>query len=128
MRQEFDKIVASYGHDIYLQRLIHDENSDTDESVYSQGLEIHTVRFSVTPTRSLTGLKQEHQEGVLNTSVRVYYFRWDARPFDNDRIYEIEPEAKDGQSVWIIDGAVPMYGVGGKLVYWAVGATRIRPN
>jgi len=127
MRQEFDTILANYGHDIYLQRVIHTDNN-YDELVYDETLEIHTVRFSVTANRALPGMRQEHLEGILNTAERIYYFRYDANPFENDRVYEIEPRPNDRQIVWLIDGVVPMYGINGNLVYWVTGCTRIRPN
>lgn len=124
MRQEMDRILANYGHDVYLQRVV--DSSDYENITYSDALEIHTVRFSVTANRALPGMRQEMREGILNTAERIYYFRYDANPFDNDRIYELEPRPR--QVVWVIDGAVPQFGPNGNLVYWMVGATRIRPN
>lgn len=127
MRQEMDRILANYGHDIYLQR-VDNTTTDYDNIRYYDELEIHTVRFSVTANRALPGMRQEMKEGILNTAERIYYFRYDANPFDNDRVYEIEPRPKDRQIVWVIDGAVPMFGPNGNLVYWVCGATRIRPS
>lgn len=127
MRDEMDRILANYGHDVYLQRVV-DTSDDYQDITYSDDLEIHTVRFSITANRALPGMRQEMREGILNTAERVYYFRYDANPFDNDRIYELEPRPRDRQIVWVIDGAVPMFGPNGNLVYWMAGATRIRPS
>jgi hypothetical protein len=127
MRQEMDRILANYGHDVYLQR-VDNTTTDYEDIRYYDELEIHTVRFSVTANRALPGMRQEMREGILNTAERIYYFRYDANPFEGDRIYEIEPRPKDRQIVWLIDGAVPMFGINGNLVYWVCGATRIRPN
>jgi hypothetical protein len=128
MRDEFDLILKDYGHDIYLQRVDQTKENNAQTIAYEDELEIHTVRFSVTANRALPGIRREDIEGIINTNERIYYFRYDANPFDNDRIYEIENNPKDKQSVWIIDGVVPMYGIGGNLIYWVAGATRIRPN
>lgn len=141
MRRHFDKILDDYGHYIYLQRDISDNTSEkNDEGQWV--VEIHKVRFSIGTTRGLSDAKQEASEGILSSSDRIYHFRYDAQPFENDKIYEIEParsslpptkislaaDIPHAQLVFVIDVVVPMYGVGGNLVYWQAGSTRIRPN
>lgn len=128
MRQEFDRIIKNYGHNIYLQRRLSDGS-------YKDSLEIHTVRFSLGTSRGLPDIRQEATEGILNSSKRIYHFRYDAEPFENDRIYEVEPtrtkaenSLASGRLIFIVDTVAPMYGIGGNLVYWQVGATRIFPS
>lgn len=128
MRRDFDNILKQYGHDVYLQRVDESKNNTEEDISYLDKLEIHTVRFTITANRTLPGVRRELIEGILNTSERVYYFRYNADPFENDRIYEIQPRPNEKQSVWVIDAAVPLYGVGGNLVFWTCGATSIRPN
>lgn len=129
MRDDFDLILKEYGHNIYLQRVDQTKSNTNEKIVYKDELEIHTVRFSVTANRALPGIRREQMEGIINTNERIYYFRYDANPFDNDRIYEKEINpAPSYQTVWVIDGVVPMFGIGGNLIYWVAGATRIRPN
>lgn len=133
MRREFDNILRRYGHDVYLQRAIQPTNFWTDNDrqsdiEYKSDLEIHTVRFSLKNNTPLSTAREEAIEGLLNTHDRIYYFRYDANPFENDRIYEIEPRPRDRQKVFVIDAAVPMYGIGGNLVYWVCGATSDLPS
>jgi hypothetical protein len=123
MRLEFEKILKNYGHDVFLQR----RTQTTGETLsYSNNLEIHTTRYTLTNNRALTGSQQEMKEGIVNTSERVYYFKSDVNPYEGDRIYEQDQRVT--QSVWVIDQAYPFRGENGQLIYWSVGATRIEPN
>lgn len=121
MKSEFDSILRKYGHDIYLQRRIQNE---TGEPEFSNTFEIHTVRHM--ESGSLPDAQQEMAEGILNTSERVYWFRTNAKPFEGDRIYELDPRIN--QTVWTIDVVLPMRGLNGDLEFWKAGATRTRPN
>lgn len=123
MKLEFEKILKGYGHDVFLQRRTQETGATL---VYSDKLEVHTTRYTLTNNRALTGTQQEQKEGLLNTSERVYYFKSDVNPCEGDRIYEQDPRL--GQTVWVIDQAYPFRGENGLFIYWSVGATRIKPN
>lgn len=119
MKSDFEQIIRSYGHDIFLQR----KNND----LYSETLEVHTVRYD-SAVGQLSNAQVEAEEGIVNTTIRQYYFLASSKPFEGDRIYEQEPEAPSGQSVWLIDATVPMRGENGSIVYYSCGTTRIIPN
>lgn len=127
MRNEFEAVLKSYGHDVFLQRKSQDPTKEENE-LFSTVLERHTTRFSVFGTTGLENVAMQMPEGMVNSDSRVYYFKFDVYPFEGDRIYEHEPRAMNGQSVWEIDIAHPMYGVGGILAYWVTAATRLEPN
>lgn len=125
MRSEFESILRQYGHDIFLQRRT---QNTSGLPTYSDTLERHTVRFSVTATRTIPKTQAEQMEGITNTSERIYYFKNDANPYEGDRIYESDLRNEENKTVWVIDQAIPMRGLGGNIVYWYAGATRIKPN
>lgn len=94
-------------------------------------------------TRGLPGISQDRAEGIVHTVDMIYYFLPDAKPREGDRIYEEDDRftsppnerprrnhigTKGGQTTWIIDYALPMRGVGGRIVFWAAGVTRETPN
>ncbi len=124
MHADFIRILAQYGHDIMLQRKIPTADGSP---AYSSKLEIHTVRHMAN-TRSLPNAQQEMVEGILNTSERIYFFKHDSFPYEGDRIYEEDPRNLNRQSVFVIDQALPMRGPNGEIVFYTVGATRVRPN
>lgn len=119
MKADFDNIISLYGHDIFLQR--------KTDSGYATTFEIHTVRYD-SLQRQLPNAQTEQEEGRLHTTTRRYYFRSDSIPFEGDRIYESEPEEPTGQTVWFIDGTVPLRGENGSIAYYTAGATRLHPN
>ncbi len=125
MQTNFKHILKKYGHNIGLQRRT--QNTDS-KPVFSDEIEIHTVRFSIYNSRGLPSAQVENMEGVSNTSQRVYYFLPEVIPYEGDRIYEEDFRTPKNQTVWSIDQAVGMRGVNGDIVYWAAGATRIQPN
>lgn len=125
MQASFDSILRRYGHNIYLQR----SSQSTDGPItYSDILERHTVRWSIYNNRGLQNAQQEAQEGILNTTARVYYFKADVFPYEGDRIYEEEARPTDKKSVWTIESVAPMRGDNGKIIYFACGCGRISPN
>lgn len=125
MRTEFEAILKRYGHNIFLQR----RSQKTGEEVsYSDKLEVHTVRYSISSNRSVMNKGQEVMEGLLSTSERVYFFKESAHPFDGDRIYEEDPRTNTNQTVWSIDTTVGLRGISGAIVYYLAAATRIQPN
>ena len=123
MRSDFQAILKEYGHDIYLQRKI-----GSGPESYSNVLEKHTVRFTIGIHRALTQAQDEAVEGILNTTDRSYYFMYDVKPFEGDRIYDYVDRAPNDQEVWVIDSTVGMRGEGGQIVHWICGVTRIRPD
>lgn len=125
MRNDFENILKQYGHDVYLQR---SDSSADGERVYSNTLEKHTTRFSVGVHRNLPRAQEESMEGVTNTTDRTYYFKYDVKPYEGDRIYDYLDRSEDDKEVWLINASVPMRGIDGKIIFWAVGVTRIWPN
>lgn len=121
MKDEFDRVLKQYGHDIYLQRRI--RSTGHDQGGWSDTFEIHTVRHMLTDGVSS---QDEATEGVLNTTQRVYFFRKEAIPFDGDRIYEDDPRVTT--TGWIIEGVIPLRGLNGDIEYYKAGATRFLPN
>ena len=122
MKTEFDKILAQYGHLVYLQRVT---TNVYGEKHYDQEVEIHLTRHRGANS-ALPDIAQEQPEGDVSTSERIYYFRSEVNPFEGDRIYEQDPRVP--QTVWAIDAALPLRGLRGDIDYWVVGATRVRPN
>lgn len=125
MKSNFESILKRYGHDIFLQRRT---QTTGDEVVYSDKLEVHTVRYSVASSRSIMNKAEERIEGLLSTSERIYYFKQTVQPFDGDRIYEADPSTATGQTVWSIDASIGLRGTSGEIIYYAASATRIQPN
>ena len=125
MKKDFNSIIRQYGHDVLLQR-----RTQTVDSIptYSDVLEKHTVRADSPNSRTLIKSQSENMEGLVNTSERIYYFKSEVNPYEGDRIYEVDYRNNKYQSVWVIDQAFPMRGIDGHIVYWAAGATRIKPN
>lgn len=125
MRNDFEDILTRYGHDVYLQRA---DLDDCGERVYSDTLEKHTTRFSIGIHRNLPRSQAEQMEGILNTTDRSYYFKYDVNPFEGDRIYDYLDRNEDDKEVWLINSAVGLRGTDGRIIYWVAGVTRIWPN
>ena len=125
LRKSFDGMMRRYGHNILLQRR---ENAYTaDTATYKNQLERHTVR-SMVPSRRLPNVAMEMPEGITHDSEAVYYFRWDANPREGDRIYENIEIYPNGIETFLIDKAIPMRARGGRIEYWACGASQETPN
>ncbi len=129
MKDKFDAILKSYGHDIYLERM-------NDDGSTSSRMEIWTVRHTA-PGAALQNVAQEMPEGEVNTTERTYYFQSEADPFEGDRIWEDptiwqktpeDPTRRVHRTTWTIDSALPLRGPGGGIEYWVVGTTREYPN
>lgn len=120
LKRTLDRILREWGHDVILQRVKSPENT------YSNKLERHTVRHKYPATRGLPGIREEMPEGIIHNVDMIYYFRSDAKPKEDDRIYE--ESLGEGQQTYIIDFALPMRGKGGKIVYYMCGASREEPN
>ena len=123
-RNEFDKILKSYGHNILLQRRIVDTAAGIYASRENHGfdtkLERHTVRSRLAgKSGSVPDIKMEKMEGMVQDVDQLFYFRWDAKPDKHDRIYE---EEVMGTETFIIDWAQAMRGPNGQLIYWVAGA------
>lgn len=132
LNRAFDGILRNWGHNILLQR------RTPDGKGFVQRLERHTVRHAV-PSQGLARVEEERREGVVRNSDALYYFRAEAKPREGDRIYERDDRfdgrddrvgTLDGyaQTTWTIDSAIPVRGKGGRIVYWAAGASRETPN
>lgn len=113
------RILGYWGHDVLLQVRTPDG--------FKKELEIHTVRH-MEPSARLGLIQQEQREGVTHDVDIVYYFLPNSKVKEGDRIYEKDDRYPSGQTTWIVDWAVPVRGAGGKIEYYAVGATRESPN
>lgn len=120
LKRGLDKILREWGHDIILQRSVSPGNK------YVNKFERHTVRHNYPVSRGLPRVLEEEPEGMVHNVDLIYYFRADAKPKEDDRIYEDRGER--GFETYIIDWALPMRGRGGKVVFYACGATREEPN
>src|SRR5690606_31686960 len=114
MRSDFEKILKEYGHDVYLQRA----QLVDSQIVYSNTLEKHTTRFSVGIHRNLPRAQEESMEGITNITDRTYYFKYDVKPYEGDRIYDYSDRSEDDKEVWLINAAVGMRGVDGQIIFW----------
>lgn len=125
-------ILRTHGHDILLQR------RDPSGVEFQNRLEKHTVRHMYPNTRGLAGILQYQPEGRVHVVDMIYFFLPNARPKEGDRIYERDPrfsdhvadggKFNDGQTLWLLDYALPMRGRNGKIVFYAAGVTRESPN
>lgn len=111
-------ILSQWGHDVMLQRKTADG--------FANKLEQFTVRHMYPANRGLPRVRSEEPEGIVNTVDLIYFFRADALPKEGDRIYDHDPAI--GQVTYIIDYALPMRGLGGKVVFYQAGVTRESPN
>lgn len=116
LKRSLDKILREWGHDIVLQRTTSSKNT------FSNKLERHTVRHMYPANRGLPNILEELPEGIIHNVDLLYYFRADAKPNEDDRIYE--QDEGHGQRTYIIDFALPMRGRGGEIVYYICGASR----
>lgn len=130
LRVEFDRLITQWGQNIYLQRVLNPFNDDEESPRYSNTLEKHTVRsMNVLASRFLGDVKVESTEGLEFPTEMVFWFRHDVNPISGDRIYMDVPRYPDGKDpVYEIDHADPKYGLGGRIEFWACGATRQRPE
>lgn len=128
LRDEFDSIMAKYGHAVYLQRVTNPFEGN-EKLTYSTTLEKWMVR-SMNPFTSggLPGLVQEQPEGLEFPAEMVFWFRWNVNPGPGDRIYENLPGYPNNQVIYTIDYADAKRGDGGRIEFWAIGATRISPQ
>jgi len=120
LRRRMERILRDYGHNIYLQRRTGD-SSVTGEASYANGFERHTVRNMIPSSVGMARAAQEAMEGRIVDVDVVYYFQWDANPLEGDRIHEVDPR---GHLVFDIDYSYPHRGNGGRIEYWACGATK----
>lgn len=135
LRVEFDAILKKWGQNIYLQRHTHPFEDVCDEQAtpkYSYVLEKHTVRsMNVLASRFLGDTKIESTEGIEFPTEMVFWFRWDVNPVSGDLIHFNIPRYPPPNvlnTTYEIDHADPKYGLGGRIEFWACGATRQRPE
>lgn len=117
LEKTFKKILSDWGHDVYIQRIMPNGN-------YKDNLERVTTRNVYPSGITNAGLAQELEEGLSVNSEVVYFFESIVNPKEGDRIYEKLPNNMDRQTIYTIDTCSPRRGRGGKIVFWAVGATK----
>jgi hypothetical protein len=117
LEKTFKKILSSWGHDVYIQRIMANGN-------YKDSLERVTTRNIYTSGATNAKLAQELDEGISVNSEVVYFFEASVNPKEGDRIYEKLPNNFNQQTIYVIDACSPRRGRGGKIVFWAVGATK----
>jgi hypothetical protein len=135
-RKDFEEILKTYGHDIYLQRKL--------ETVEATGpyrdlkhrivLEQHTVREMNYSSMSMADIVENRAEGVSGDFDRVYWFKWDVNPDEGDLIYDRVPETyidaegrkqiKPDVQRFTIKMTYPHRGLGGRIEFWACGAEK----
>lgn len=120
-KRSFDKILKEYGHDILLQR------RTTNDFQYSPNLERYTTRYYYPRTSSLMHSQEESIEGIASNSDLVYFFQSEVKPKPGDRIYENSEIPGEEAEIYLIDTSFPVRGRLGKIVYWAVGASKESP-
>lgn len=140
LRKTFRWLQERYGFDVLLQRK--DLSSPKEGQYryqpnkgYRNELEKYTVRSSYPRQSRLTTSREEVTEGVVTYVDLLFYFQWDANPKEGDRIYVEDDrfkiqESKEyfGMEVYKVDYALANIGVGGRIEYWTVGATREEPH
>lgn len=117
LEKTFKKILSSWGHDVYIQRIMANGS-------YKDSLERVTTRNIYTSGSTNAKLAQELDEGISVNSEVVYFFESSVNPKEGDRIYEKLPNNFNQQTIYVIDACSPRRGKGGKIVFWAVGATK----
>ncbi len=117
LEKVFKKTLSSWGHDVYVQRIMANGN-------YSDTLERVTTRNIYTSGNTNAKLAQELEEGIASNSEVIYFFEASVNPKEGDRIYEKLPNTFDQQTIYLIDACSPRRGRGGKIVFWTVGATK----
>lgn len=135
LRRDMDRILRDYGHNVFLRRRdrslpwTEDVRWVTDEDG-NPLLEKHTVRHMHPSSVALSGATQQETEGVVTNVDRVYWFRWDVNPTEGDEVLDFKPSGMppvQKQETYHIDYAQPMRGNGGRIEFWAAGATRTDP-
>ncbi len=138
LRVVFRKIVAEWGINVLLQRRIY----RTGEGVYSlplpdageQGywtpqLEKYTVRMTFAGRKlSLSDTMEARPEGWIHTVPILFYFPWDARPAEGDRIYVQDDRFPNNLTTFIISYSSAEYGRYGQVAYYTCGTIRETPK
>jgi hypothetical protein len=124
LRKVVDKIHRDWGHNILLQRSVLHQGEGIfglrANNGFSTTLEKYTVTNRFPAKAGLADVVQEQLEGKVASVDLIYYFRFSANPNKGDRIYEKDP---NGYTTYIVDWALPMRGVRGRIEYWIVGAS-----
>lgn len=139
LRTEFSAILKKWGHDILLQRRELKSQSGiyatAPNNGFSTKLERWTVRHTLQRETQLIAALRTKPEGVNISADLIYYFPWNSKPKEGDRIYEVDDrydtnlhDSIQYASTSIIEYAQPMKGRGGRVEFWIVGSMRERPN
>lgn len=128
VEKNFLAILRRYGHDVYLQRVLNLEEGNENYS-YSTKLEKWTT-YSVLPggTSGISNIADQAPEGSVFNVDMIFYLQAEVNPASGDRIYEEMNRYPNHEVIYAIDYAQPMRGLGGKIVFWNVGASRIDPS
>lgn len=128
VEQKFYSILRRYGHNVFLQRVLNTEKGN-EAPRYSNKLEQWTT-YSLMPGGSsgISHTAEENQEGLMYDVDMIFYFQAKVNPASGDRIYEEVDRLPNKEAVYSVDFAQPLRGVGGRIIYWTVGATRIEPK
>lgn len=129
LRSVFERILREWGHDVYLQKVANfgEPNAAPRYTTDDQGrhvLEKHTTRHTYPGARALGNILTEEIEGMLTDYEVIYYFKHDVNPRTGDRIYENIVRYPNNLVTFIVDTAIPMRGKGGRIEFWATGATK----
>lgn len=137
LRRVFKNVMTGWGHDVLLQRRVLRSQTGLygleDNNGYTEKLERYTVRHRFPRISKAASSQFEAQEGITRDVDILFYFPWDAKPKEGDRIFEPDDRFDDGRtntgySSYTIDFALPMRGVGGRVEYWECGCSREIPH
>ena len=126
LRNEFEKTLRRWGHDVYLQKRTNPHESVEVE--YSNTLERITVRHTYPANRGLPASAVETLAGVVHEVELIYYLQHHVEPREGDRIYENIANFPDELTTYLIDYALPMKGLHGRIEFWTIGASRESPE
>lgn len=126
LRAVIDNILKKWGHNILLQRRV--SPWDSEDVVYLNQMERHTVRRMHPSSTYLASLNEESKTGLVADAEFVYWFRWNANPGKGDRIYQFDSTLPNSQEIFQIDKPVAVRGRNGRIEYWVCGATQEEPN
>lgn len=134
LRTVFSQIVSRWGNNVLLQRRIYRTGDGLysrplpdpkDQRYWSPNLERYTVRMTFAGRRlSLSDTMEARPEGWIHTVPVLFYFPWDAKPAEGDRVYVKDERFPDNLTTFIVTYSSAEYGRFGEVAYYAVGTIR----
>jgi len=134
LRVVFNKIVAQWGINVYLQRRIYRTGEGLyslpvpdpeDQRYWTPQLEEYTVRMTFAGRRlSLSETMESRPEGWIHEVPILFYFPWNASPSEGDRIYVKDERFPNNLTTFIISYAQAEYGRFGKVAFYTAGSLR----